>query len=713
MSWINSGRRSRSQSKWPSAAGRKTTKRLTLRWKTKRTENLTTSNAETLYSHGSVRAVTDCSVEGHRPVGWKAILIIILATWIVWFPTLGAGFASDDWWMLYVILNRDMFWRLLQPWAWGVWRPLSHHLYFDLLYSLFGLNPLPFHILNLSLHTLNALLVGWIWLKLSGERYGAMTAGLFYSLHLAHLDTRMWVFGNTDIMSTLGFLGAFGSYLQFRTAGRSRRWWMIAAVLSFIGAMVSKENVIVLPVVLLLYDLVFHPSSSGRPLTRLQQYWSVLPFFLIAAVFGIFHLFFSPAAEPGHHFRLDWSSLFLFGRYVWWQITLKFQQFNEVSTAQEVVGLITLVLVSLLAIRSQRRVLVFATGCWFLTHFPYIFMPGHVNPHYVMMSLFGLSGIVGWIAAWMYSTCVPLLGPRLIAAGASVAVILWTSVTMSAAAYRAESHWQTSRWRFAQCTIRYVRERYPLLSPDAKIYFLDFTKDQKWAIFGGSALNVFYASPSIHSAFVPDPDPTIFTWEYNIQALQVPPDAKYIVTSWQVADRCFESSKRRVQPMSGADATPLGSYTPALSKEPHPEVPLRLNFGDYVEFLGYDLVREDSKPLMTCYWRTITPTHTPYKVFVHFGRGPHQMWVFGHEYWPIYDNFPTTRWRPGEIYRETYRIPMPQAFGPGNYTIGIGLYAPSLPPEDPEHRLHIRASDQDVQVVEGGTKALIGYLGID
>ena len=89
------------------------------------------------------------------------------------------------------------------------------------------------------------------------------------------------------------------------------------------------------------------------------------------------------------------------------------------------------------------------------------------------------------------------------------------------------------------------------------------------------------------------------------------------------------------------------------------------------------------------------------------------MWVFGHDHWPIYNSFPTTRWRPGEVYRETYRIPVPQGISPGNYTIGIGLYAPSLPSEDPEHRLHIRASDPDVQVVERRTKALIGYLGID
>jgi hypothetical protein len=640
------------------------------------------------------------------------ILIVVIATWIVWFPTLRAGFGSDDWWMLYAILNRDMFWRVLQPGQFLHWRPLSMHVYFDVLHSVFGLNPLPFHIVNLSLHTLNALLVGWIWLKISGNRHISIVAALFYSLHLAHLDTRMEAAANTGIMSTLGFLGSFASYLQFRMAKRCRGWWMTTAVLSFIGAMLSKEDIIILPIVLLLYDLVFRPASSGRAGNWLRQYWSQIPFFLVATTFGVFRMFYSPPVGS-YRLSVDWSTPLLLGRYLWWQVTLKVQKFNVVSRAHEYIGLTAFVLSLLLAVRSRDRVVVFATGCWFVTHFVYVMMPDNVQPYYVMAPLVGLSGIVGWAAARTYSAVLDLLGARLIRAFAWMALVLWVTSTTAAATDRPENHWMMARWRFAQCTIRYVRERYPLLPPAAKIYFLDFTREQKWAIFGGSALNVYYADPGIRSAFIPDPDPTIFNEEYNFQENQVTPEAKYIVTSWQVADTCVESSRRRVQQMSGADVPPLGRQTPALARDPHPEIPLRLNFGGYVELLGYDLVKEVPKSLMTYYWRTITPTHTPYKVFVHFERGPHRMWVFGHQHLPIYESFPTTRWRPGEIYRETYRIPIPRGIGLGNYTIGIGLYAPSLPSEDPEHRLHIRASDPDVRVVEGETKALIGYLGID
>jgi hypothetical protein len=660
----------------------------------------------------SRHAEVPLSAEGHWTIEWQATLIVVIATWIVWFPTLRAGFGSDDWWMFYVTLNRDMFWRVLQPGQFLHWRPLSMHVYFDVLHSLFGLNPLFFHIVNLSFHTLNALLVGWIWLKISGNRHISIVAALFYSLHLTHLDSRMWAFGNTDIMSTLGCLMAIGSYLQFQTAGRRRGWWMTAALLSFVGAMLSKENIIILPVVLLLHDIVFRPFSSNRPLTWLRQHWPVLPFFLIATAFGIFRLVFSPPVGP-YRLSVDWSTPLVLGRYLWWEVSLKFQEFNVVSRTQEFIGLTAFVLSLLLAVRSRDRVVVFATGCWFVTHFVYVMMPGNVNPHYAMASLVGLSGIVGWAAARTYSALLDLLGARVVGACAWMALFLWVTSTTAAATDRTENHWQMTRWRFAQCTIQYVRERYPLLPPTAKIYFLDFTKDQKWGIFGGSALNVYYANPGIRSAFIPDPDPTIFSGDYNVQENQVSPEAKYIVTSWQVADTCVESSRRRVQQMSGADVPPLDRQTPALVREPHPEIPLRLNFGGYVEFLGYDLVWEGPKPFMTCYWRTITPTHTPYKVFVHFERGPHHMWAFGHDHLPIYESFPTTRWRAGEVYRETYRIPIPRDIGPGNYTIGMGLYAPSLPSEDPEHRLHIRASDPDVQVVEGGTKALIGYLGID
>ena len=140
--------------------------------------------------------------------------------------------------------------------------------------------------------------------------------------------------------------------------------------------------------------------------------------------------------------------------------------------------------------------------------------------------------------------------------------------------------------------------------------------------------------------------------------------------------------------------------TPAIAQEPHPKVPLNLNLGGYVELLGYDVERNtDGKLFMTFYWKALASTPIPYSVFIHFSRGPNQPVVFHHHRWPIYDSFLTTRWRSGEVYRETYELRLPPGVSQGNYTMGFGLFAPTLPRDHPEHPLDTHEASPDVTFV--------------
>jgi hypothetical protein len=48
----------------------------------------------------------------------------------------------------------------------------------------------------------------------------------------------------------------------------------------------------------------------------------------------------------------------------------------------------------------------------------------------------------------------------------------------------------------------------------------------------------------------------------------------------------------------------------------------------------------------------------------------------------------------------------------GDYTIGFGLFAPTLPRDHPEHRLQILEASLGMTLEEANTKALIGYLQV-
>ena len=652
------------------------------------------------------------AVDASHLHSWRGALTIAVAIWIVWFQTLWGGFVSDDFMLLYAVINQELFWHGLKPGTFFLWRPVTHSLYFDLLYGFFGLNPLAFKILNLLLHTVNALLVQAIVSKLCRERAVGTVAGLFYALNMAHIHNHMLAGGVVDILSTLSYFSAFGSYLLSRTSGR-RHWWMAASILSFIVGILSKENVISLPMLLLWYEVSFHWHSDGRLTPWLRDRVRLIPFLLIAVALILLRLLFFSASPRVYRFSVDWSLPVVAGQYLWWGISLNLGYRFDLSRAWGLIGLTIFAFWAIWAIRSRDRILIFAAGWSILTLFPYPLMPDHIAPHYIMVPLLGIGLAAGYAVVRASTLLRRLLGDSLIARSAWIALLCWVALSSFLVAIRVEDHPRTRQDRFAKCTLRYLNDRYPHLSPGARVYFRDLTQEQKWAIYGGSMLNVYYHDLGIRSVFVPDPDPSLFLPRWESREERIPTPAPVVLAGWQIEDACIEWSREGTKhDIVGRVGAPAGE-TPAIAQEPHPKVRLNLNLGGYIELLGYDVERNtDGKLFMTFYWKALAPTPVPYSVFIHFSRGPNQPVVFHHHHWPIYNSFLTTRWRSGEVYRETYTLRLPLGVSQGNYTIAFGLFAPTLPRDHPQHRLHIREASSEVSLEEGDTKALIGYLQV-
>ena len=78
------------------------------------------------------------------------------------------------------------------------------------------------------------------------------------------------------------------------------------------------------------------------------------------------------------------------------------------------------------------------------------------------------------------------------------------------------------------------------------------------------------------------------------------------------------------------------------------------------------------------YWRPISTTAAPLKVFVHLTGAPAPS---GSSIWSQDDQFPqngrinTTDWSADTVYRDVYTLPT-QSLPPGEYTLAIGLYNP-------------------------------------
>src|SRR6185436_10604858 len=135
---------------------------------------------------------------------------------------------------------------------------------------LFGAtNVAGYHVTNVVLHILNALLVLGIARSIAPrEPMFAVLAASFFALMPSHAEPIAWVSGRVDSLAALFYLGAFLCFVRFRLG--NRRHWLVAALVVFACGLFTKQSVVTLPVLLLAFDwLLQRPEHRGRSLSRM------------------------------------------------------------------------------------------------------------------------------------------------------------------------------------------------------------------------------------------------------------------------------------------------------------------------------------------------------------------------------------------------------------------------------------------------------------
>ncbi|GFO65403.1 tetratricopeptide repeat protein [Geomonas paludis] len=180
-------------------------------------------------------------------------------------------------------------------------RPVAYFT-FALNYALHGLNVGGYHVVNLLLHLVNALLVYLlVWLtlrtpllRMEGGEEADQPAERFYYLPLAGtllfvchpLQTQAvtYVIQRFVPLVALFYIGALVLYVAGRLAAgkASRNGLYLASLLASVLAMKTKENAFTLPVLILLYEWVFFRGAfTAARLLRL------VPFALTMAIIPV------------------------------------------------------------------------------------------------------------------------------------------------------------------------------------------------------------------------------------------------------------------------------------------------------------------------------------------------------------------------------------------------------------------------------------------
>ena len=200
------------------------------------------------FSAGARHAILDAMKNAWRPLiaGAAIIFLALMAYQPVWH----AGFIWDD--DDHLTANPAM----TAPHGLRmIWSSLVVSRYYPLTLTsfwaerqLWGLNPLPFHLVNVLLHGINGILVYFLLRRLRIP--AAWLAATLWTLHPVNVESVAWVTELKNTQSGVFFFCALLCFLRFE-AHQRRRWYALA-LLCGAAALLSKPSTVVLPVVLLL-----------------------------------------------------------------------------------------------------------------------------------------------------------------------------------------------------------------------------------------------------------------------------------------------------------------------------------------------------------------------------------------------------------------------------------------------------------------------------
>lgn len=203
-----------------------------------------------------------------HPVLWQSGVLILMGL-ITFWPSLQFDFVNwDD--PAYIQHN-----DLIKSWSFSnlkgvatevVTRNYAPITIFSFLieYTLWGMNPTGYHATNVLLHVANAILVFLLLRRVTGSGFvGWLTAALFL-IHPVQIESVVWISSRKGLLCSLFMLASLWVRMKPQPTPRDDAYYFIFLAL----ALFSKAHAIVLPPLVLLYDLQIRRQPLSQSIPR-------------------------------------------------------------------------------------------------------------------------------------------------------------------------------------------------------------------------------------------------------------------------------------------------------------------------------------------------------------------------------------------------------------------------------------------------------------
>ena len=197
-------------------------------------------------------------------------LVLLVITFGVFSQNVFHEFTYDD---QKAVLDDPRIWQwdieaFVFPYGQFYWGLVVRPLTYMVDYSLFGLSPGGYHLHNLFWHSLCVVCVFFFLRKLTQEPTVSFFGALIFAIHPIHVEAVSNITNRKELLALAFLLMAFLCYIRFLEGATSGKWgWFFVGVLCWAIGLLSKQIVIVLPLLLVVYEFLLAPKDQ-RFLTK-------------------------------------------------------------------------------------------------------------------------------------------------------------------------------------------------------------------------------------------------------------------------------------------------------------------------------------------------------------------------------------------------------------------------------------------------------------
>jgi Tfp pilus assembly protein PilF len=403
-----------------------------------------------------------------------AALLIALLTLLAYSNTLENSFVFDDYLVIadnnfikswhnlprifsknYLTSSEDTYLLGKQDVGSGesTYRPVVTTTYF-IDYCLWGLKPFGYHLTNLLLHIVNALLLFYFVSLITKNHMIALLAGLLFALHPVNTEAVYVISFRKDLLAFLFFISSLIIYIRLDDyRGKKKPIAYCLSIILFCLALFSKEMAVTLPAVLMLYDYFFNKKRG------LQEILANLKFRYSGYILiGLCYLFISqfligskyPHLEyPGGSFYTNILTMSVaIAEYIKWIFIPLNLHFILPDPSAVYYSLNTTVILSILLVvlflfvafksRKTAKESSFSILWFYITLVPVSNIFALVSPaalRYLYIPIAGLCLLEAWLLTKIFTLSLPWLGRKVLGAFGffviSVILISYSMITMN------------------------------------------------------------------------------------------------------------------------------------------------------------------------------------------------------------------------------------------------------------------------------------------